>query len=382
MFSSAIDSRSSVNPGSTPLNPTSSNDFRVHHGNKTWIQKRLANLGKRLDGDTPVEVVQPRFTQHSCFPWRGCGCFSNAGTVYQQVQGQSSTQIAPSRSSSVSTVSSGSTSSRLSLPTPASSTSSLVSQSQRRQSLPFIPPQHYGPSAKSANTAMLSIQELPAEPVTRPPAVNLPIRPPPVQPSPPPATTTYIQPTPQLYSAPRSFLNVQDEHGNAVPVTNIPSATQRGYNPVAGQTYTPNYTSTSYTPTYATIPSPIPVPPSTRHQTLYHYSQPQTQPQPLGPLLQEIKNVLLLHFLEGGGIDLPRPQLIAHALAALQKEFQAPIILARPCVDLELGECAEFEEIKESLDRCLEPMGIRGCVSLIPELGERGRLLGVHVFAN
>ena len=51
-------------------------------------------------------------------------------------------------------------------------------------------------------------------------------------------------------------------------------------------------------------------------------------------------------------------------------------------MDLELGSCAEFEEVQGVVERCLESMGVDGCVSLVPEIGEGGWLLGIHVFGN
>ncbi|EPE33286.1 Protein kinase-like (PK-like) [Glarea lozoyensis ATCC 20868] len=438
MFSSAIDSRSSVNPGSTPLNPSSANDFRAHHGNKTWIQKRLANLGKRLDGNAVVEIPKPRYSQHNCLPWRDCGCSSNAGLVYEP---QGMRPSVPTRPSSVSTVSSGSNSSRLYLQTPASSTSSLPTfenSSQRRQSLPFIPPQHYGVLPKPA-IQMPAIAELPGEPVGQQHAMQLPIRvvrpqslPPGASPynqpgpprppstssysqpgshnltstipsyiqpstrSPPPATSQYIQPVsyvlpttstfvhprPQIHSVPPTFLNVVDERGNAVPVTTAPGFSQTSQNSVFSQRYNQNHSPASYTPVYVPTYAPTPLPVQSPYAQPFPQQQPlsPTTPQHLQPVLDNIKTALLLHFLEGGGMELSREALISHTYSTLQSLLRAPIILSNPGSNIQIEECAEFKETKAVVERCLETMGIGGCISLIAELGDG--LVGIHVCLN
>jgi hypothetical protein len=64
------------------------------------------------------------------------------------------------------------------------------------------------------------------------------------------------------------------------------------------------------------------------------------------------------------------------ALRILKEQLQAPIILTVPSCDI--YSYGEFQRIEDVVERCLEPMCIKG-ISLVPEIGGDGRELYVHV---
>lgn len=183
-------------------------------------------------------------------------------------------------------------------------------------------------------------------------------------------TNSYPQQFYQIPSHPYSPSTVSSVSNTSTPTTT--------YFPTPIQAYAPTPLPLHYPPIPAFTPVGQAIP---QYAPIQVPAVPQPlQPQPLAPLLQEIQNILLLHFLEGGGSSLPIPQLKAHATQALQHQLKAPIILKNICRDLDKERCEEFEKVKETVERCLETIGINGAVALIPELGGGGLLLGVHVF--
>jgi hypothetical protein len=76
---------------------------------------------------------------------------------------------------------------------------------------------------------------------------------------------------------------------------------------------------------------------------------------------------------------MSREALISHTHSTLQSLLRAPIIL-KSGMNIEIEECNEFKETKAVVERCLETMGIEGCISLIAELGDG--LVGIHVCLN
>jgi hypothetical protein len=93
---------------------------------------------------------------------------------------------------------------------------------------------------------------------------------------------------------------------------------------------------------------------------------------------QCLKDYLWLWFLEGG-TAVTENERRGQALCILNEQLQAPIVLTVPSPDI--YSCEEFQRIKDVVERCLEPMCIKG-ISLVPEIGGDGRELYVHVFED
>jgi hypothetical protein len=77
-----VDKSSWVRAGSTPLLPSSRQDFRVFHGEASSAQVALRNLGRRVDQSRAEihgpERVMARYEPHNCFPWRSTFCVSQS----------------------------------------------------------------------------------------------------------------------------------------------------------------------------------------------------------------------------------------------------------------------------------------------------------------
>lgn len=73
-----IDTTPNVTAGSTPLNPTSRDQFRVHHGKKGVLQTLVGKLGQKMDNmrGNSKAAVPARYAPHSCWPWRNDLCTS------------------------------------------------------------------------------------------------------------------------------------------------------------------------------------------------------------------------------------------------------------------------------------------------------------------
>lgn len=92
MLSAVLDKSPLVPAGSTPLQPTSSNQFKIHHGKKGRTQAFLANLGVKMD-QANGEIIQrpaPRYRPHNCLPWRHDSCVTRPNAS----PGQLNTSIA------------------------------------------------------------------------------------------------------------------------------------------------------------------------------------------------------------------------------------------------------------------------------------------------
>jgi hypothetical protein len=83
-----IDRSPAVDPGSTPLHPTSGTQFRVHHGQKSTLQKLVGNWGRRIDkyNGESTQTAMHRYQPHNCLPWRSDICASQG---YQAIGSRS-----------------------------------------------------------------------------------------------------------------------------------------------------------------------------------------------------------------------------------------------------------------------------------------------------
>lgn len=75
MLSGLLDRSPLVEAGSTPLQPTSREDFRAHHGRPGNTQLLLRRLGQKLDGPNRQYMrAVPRYQPHNCDPWGSNFC--------------------------------------------------------------------------------------------------------------------------------------------------------------------------------------------------------------------------------------------------------------------------------------------------------------------
>jgi hypothetical protein len=68
-----------VKPGSTPLQPTTSAEFKAHHGQRSFLQSKFADFGLVMDNASAQMRQRPpgRWAQHNCLPWRDDYCKSS-----------------------------------------------------------------------------------------------------------------------------------------------------------------------------------------------------------------------------------------------------------------------------------------------------------------
>lgn len=71
-----VDRTPRVDAGSTPLHPSTREDFRVHNGKRSTAQKFFAGLGRKIDqaNGEGKQKATPRYQPHNCLPWHSKFC--------------------------------------------------------------------------------------------------------------------------------------------------------------------------------------------------------------------------------------------------------------------------------------------------------------------